>query len=145
MITIKVNFPFFDFLAPPAIVEITAEDDVAFEEPVTLQCNATVVRGVTSNLNFQWFVTRSESRFFRRSVRTVTDVTGSPMENSIIYNDYLVLTALNISDHGDIYTCEVSISNSTISFSNISSGSFELDFPGKIQSHGSSYDLYFHK
>ena len=106
---------------------------------MTLQCNATVVRGVTSNLNFQWFVTSS---FFRRSVRTVTDVTGSPMGNSIIYNDYLDLPALNISDRGDIYTCEVSISNSTISFSSISSGSFELDFPGKIQSHGSSYDLY---
>ena len=96
------------------------------------------MKGVTSNLNFQWFVTSSESVFFRRSVRTVTDVTGSPIGNSIIYNDYLVLSALNISDRGNVYTCEVRISNSTVSFSSISSGSFELDFPGKIRSH---YDL----
>ena len=135
----RVNLRFFDFLVPPAIVEITAEDDIAFGEPVTLQCNATVVRGVTSNLNFQWFITSNESVFFRRSVRTITDVIGSPIGNSIIYNDYLVLSALNVSDRGDIYTCEVRISNSTVSFSDISSGSFELDFPGKIYSH---YDLY---
>ena len=124
------------------MVEITTEDDVALEETVTLQCNATVVRGVTSNLEFQWFVTSSESRFFNRSIRIVTDVIGSPMGNSVIYNDYLDLPALNAFDRGDIYTCEVRISNSTLSFSNISSSSFELDFPGKIHFQGL---IWWHK
>ena len=44
-------------LAPPPIVEITTGDDVALGEPVTLECTATVTRGITSDLEFQWFIT----------------------------------------------------------------------------------------
>ena len=111
-------------------MEITAEDDVALGESITLKCNATVVRGVTSNLDFQWFVT--SNGFFRRSVRSVTDIMGSFNNNSVMYSDFLTLPALNSSNRGDNYTCEVRISNSTINFLTRSAGSLELDFPSKI-------------
>ena len=115
-------------IAPPPIVEITTGDNVALGEPVTLECTATVTRGITSDLEFLWFVTTNG--FFTRLVRNVTDV-GSPNNNSVIYRDFLSLPALNTSNRGDNYTCEVTISNSSISFLNSNTVSFELDFPSK--------------
>ena len=117
-------------LAPPPIVEITTGDDVALGEPVTLECTATVTRGITSDLEFQWFITTRG--FFTRLVRSVTDVEGSPNNNnSVLYRDFLALPALNTFNRGDNYACEVTISNSSISFLNSNTGSFELDFPSK--------------
>ena len=116
------------YLAPPPIVEITTGDDVALAEPVTLKCTATVTRDITSNLDFQWFVTTNG--FFTRLVRSVTDI-GSSNNNSVIYRDFLSLPALNASNRGDNYTCEVTISNSSISFLNSNTVSFELDFTSK--------------
>ena len=118
-------------LAPPPIVEITTGDDVALGEIVTLECTATVTRGITSDLDFQWFA--NTNGFFTRLVRSVTGVEGSPNNNndSVAYRDFLTLLALNTTNRGDNYTCEVTISNSSISFLNSSAGSFELDFPSK--------------
>lgn len=112
-------------------MEITTGDDVALGESVTLECTATVTRGITSDLDFQWFV--NTNGFFTRLVRSVTDVEGSPNnDDSVIYRDFLTLPALNTSNRGDNYTCEVTISNSSISFlSSNNTGSFELDFPSK--------------
>ena len=120
----------FLYVAPPAIVQVTNRDNVALNESVTLECIATVVRGVTSNLNFQWFLTGS--RVFRRTVRIATNVTGNVSNTSITFRDFLAVPTLNTFNRGDIYTCEVEISNSSINFSNTSAGSFELDFPSKI-------------
>ena len=118
------------YVAPSAIVEVTTEDNIALGESITLECNATVVRGVTSNLDFQWFVTNNG--FVRRLVRSMTNVTGNPNNISTIYRDFLDLPALNASNRGDIYTCEVKINNSNINFLNTSADSLELDFPSKI-------------
>jgi len=120
----------FLYVAPPAIVQVTNRDNVALNESVTLECIATVVRGVTSNLNFEWFL--SGSRVFRRTVRIATDVAGNASNTSITFRDFLAVPTLNTFNRGDIYTCEVEISNSSINFSNRSAGSFELDFPSKI-------------
>ena len=111
-------------------MEVTTEDNIALGESIMLECNATVVRGVTSNLDFQWFVTNNG--FFRRLVRSVTNVTGNPNNISTIYRDFLDLPVLNASNRGDIYTCEVNINNSNIYFLNTSAGSLELDYPSKI-------------
>ena len=53
---------YLNFLVPPAVVEVTSRDNIAFGESVTLECTATVVRDITSSLDFQWFVT--SNRFF---------------------------------------------------------------------------------
>ena len=113
-------------------MEITTGDDVVLGEPVTLECTATVTRGITSDFDFQWFVITDG--FFTRLVRSVTDVGGiqSPNNNSVIYTDFLSLPALTTSDRGNVYTCEVTINNPNINVSNNSIGSFELDFASKI-------------
>ena len=123
---------FLHFLVPPAIVEITTEDDIAFGESVTLECTAAVVRGVTSGLQFQWFVT-SYNGLFRKLVRNVANVAGNSSNKTIIYKDVLVLPSLDKSVRGSIYTCIVGISNSSISFLNRSSSSLQLNFTGKIR------------
>ena len=133
------------FIVPPASVKITTKDDVAlnFGESVTLECTATVVRGVTSGLHFQWLLISNSkynetSRRIQTPVRNVTVVTQSANNGTIIYKDFLTLPPLKRSHLGNIYICEVEISNpkgvtnSRINYFYRRNSRFMLNFPGKI-------------
>ena len=74
-------------------------------EPFTLQCNATIVRGITGTVDIIW--TTGDTQ-----VRKVNNVTASSNINSTsVYNDLFIIPSLNISDIGNVYQCEVLINS----------------------------------
>ena len=77
----------------------------AIDEPLTLQCTATIVRGITSAVDIIWITGDTQ-------VRRVNNVTASSNINSTsVYNDSLIIPSLNISDIRSVYQCEVLINS----------------------------------
>ena len=74
-------------------------------QPLMLQCDATIVRGINSTVDIIW--TTGDTQ-----VRRVNNVTASSNINSIsVYNDSFIIPSLNISDIGSVYQCEVLINS----------------------------------
>ena len=67
-----------------------------------MECNATVVRGVTSRLDFTW---RSDSRIVRTAEGTRSTV------NRLMYIDNYTTGMLNEGDIGVVYYCTASLDN----------------------------------
>ena len=84
---------------------MTAVGTPTFNQPLILQCTATIVRGITSRVDIIW--TTGDTQ-----VRRVNNVTASSNINSAsLYNDSFIIPSLNISDIGSVYQCEVLINS----------------------------------
>ena len=84
---------------------MTAVSISAINEPLTLQCTATIVRGISNAVDIIW--TTGDTQ-----VRRVNNVTASSNINSTsVYNDSFIIPSLNISDIGSVYQCEVLINS----------------------------------
>ena len=93
------------YIGPIFNAEITATSNPTIYQPLILQCNATIVRGITSTVDIIW--TTGDTQ-----VRRVNNVTASSNINSTsVYNDSFIIPSLNISDIGKIYQCEVMINS----------------------------------
>ena len=110
----------FVYVVPtPTISVTTTPDTQTVGESLTLQCNVTAVRGITSNVNIVW---RSGGTEFRRE-----SVSSNQMGNSLIYLDSYTVQ-LNTTDEGRVIQCEVVINASPPV---MTSGSITLDVTGK--------------
>ena len=82
-------------------VEATAANSPTIYQPLMLQCNATIVRGITSTVDIIW--TTGDTQ-----VRRVNNVTASSNINSTsVYNDSFIIPSLNISEIESVHQCEV--------------------------------------
>ena len=80
---------------------ITTANIPTIYQPLTLQCTATIVRGITGTVDIIW--TTGDAQ-----VRRVNNVTASSnIISASVYNDLLIIPSLNISDIGNVYECEV--------------------------------------
>ena len=96
---------FFIFVDPIISLEVTAANNPTIYQPLTLQCTATIVRGITGTVDIVW--TTGDTQ-----VRRVNNVTASSNINSIsVYNDSFITPSLNISDIGSVYQCEVLVNS----------------------------------
>ena len=87
------------------LIKLMTTTDPAVYQPLTLQCNATIVRGITSTVDIIW--TTGDTQ-----VRRVNNVTASSNINSTsVYNDSFIIPSLDISDIGSTYQCEVLINS----------------------------------
>ena len=75
--------------------------DPVVDRPLILQCNATIVRGITSTVDIIW--TTGDTQ-----VRRVNNVTAN---STSVYIDSLIIPLLGISDIGSTYQCEVLINS----------------------------------
>ena len=99
------NLCTYVYVGPIFNAEITATSNPTIYQPLILQCNATIVRGITSTVDIIW--TTGDTQ-----VRRVNNVTASSNMDSIsAYNDSFVIPSLNISDIGKVYQCEVMINS----------------------------------
>ena len=74
-------------------------------QPLILQCNATIVRGITSTVDIIWTTDNT-------LVRRVNNVIASSYINSLsIYNDSFIIPSLDISDIENTYQCEVLVNS----------------------------------
>ena len=93
----------------------------AIDEPLTLQCTATIVRGITSTVDIIW--TTGDTQ-----VRRINNVTAISYINSTsLYYDSLIIPPLNVDDIGSVYECEVLV-NSVIPTKDVAD--FVIPIPG---------------
>ena len=84
---------------------MTAVSIPAIDEPLILQCNATIVRNITGTVDIIW--TTGDTQ-----VRRVNNVTASSNINSTsVYNDSFIIPSLSLGDIGSVYQCEVLINS----------------------------------
>ena len=70
-------------------------------QPLTLECNATAVRGITSRVNFVWKRGDNElQRSERASVNTTNPI-------SVLYHEFYTIPQLNTTDDGTTVSCNV--------------------------------------
>ena len=115
---------------PVIIVEVTAVSTPMIDQPLILQCSATIVRYITGTIDIVW-TTRDTQ------IRRVNNVTTSSNFNSTsLYSDSFIIPSLDISDIGSVYQCEVLINS-------IIPASAETDF--SIPFSGMYACAYIHK
>ena len=109
-------------LVPVPNVIVTTSNTQTVGEPTTLECNVTVVRGITSRVDIVW---SSDNVELKRSEAVDASTTSS---NSTIYSDQYIISQVNTTDHGRVYQCKVVI-NTSLQVSAV--GMVTLDVYGK--------------
>ena len=100
---------------------MTAPNTQTVGQPLTLQCEVTTVRGITSRVDIMW---SSGGTVLRR----MNDTTATTMGNSLVYTDSYTISQLSTTDEGRMIQCEVVINASP---SVMASDSITLDVTGE--------------
>jgi len=91
-------------IGPIIGVEVIATNPV-INQPLILQCNATIVSDITTTIDIIWTTGNTQ-------IRRVNNVTAvNSINSSSVYNDSLIISSLNISDIGSVYQCEVLVNS----------------------------------
>ena len=109
------------FLVPTPIVNVTAPNTQTVGQSLTLQCEVTTVRGITSEVDIVW---SSDSMELNRT----DNISSITMDNSLVYTDSYTISQLSTDDEGRDYWCEVVI-NSDPKITNYANA--KLDVSGK--------------
>ena len=96
--------PFFIILylvSTPRFVNITVISTQTVGQPLTLECNVTTVRGITSRVDVVWSSNGSE---LKRIEGASVSFTSENLETYTVIYDAM---QLNTSDDGRVFQCEV--------------------------------------
>ena len=85
-------------LVPTPTVVVTAPSTQIVGQSLTMQCEVTTVRGITSGVEIIW---RSGSTELER----VNDTTPTTIGNSLVYTDSYTISSLETSDEGRVIMC----------------------------------------
>ena len=102
---------------------VNAPNTQTVGQSLTLQCEVTTVRGITSRVDIVW---SSDGTVLRR----MNNVSSTTMDNSLVYTDSYTISQLSTTDDGRVIQCEVVINTSP---SVMASDSITLDVTGKNQ------------
>ena len=119
-------------LVPTPTVSVTALNTQTVGQSITLQCEVTTVRGITSRVDIVW---SSGGGVLERTNGT----TATTMDNSLVYTDSYTISQLSTTDEGRVIQCEVVINASP---SVLASDSITLDVTGTCMIYATPfYDL----
>ena len=102
-------------------VSVTAPNTQIVGQSLTLQCEVTTTRGITSRVDIVWISGDTE-------LQRMNDVSSTTMVNSLVYTDSYTILQLSITDEGRVIQCEVVINSSQ---SVMASDSITLDVTGE--------------
>ena len=124
------------YAVPTPTVSVTVLNNQTVGQSLTLQCEVTTVRGITSRVDIVW---RSDGTELER----INNITVSMVNISVVYSENYTISQLSTSDHGRIIECDVVINNSIIN-----TGTNKLNVFGKFLKthlcmHSSLFTLYF--
>ena len=108
-------------LVPTPNVTVIALNTQTVGQSLTLQCEVTTVRGITSRVDIVW---NGGGTVLRR----MNDVSSTTMDNSLVYTDSYTISQLSTTDEGRVIQCEVVINASP---SVMASDSITLDVTGE--------------
>ena len=100
---------------------MTAPNTQTVGQSLTLQCEVTTVRGITSRVDIVWSSDGTE-------LERMNDVSSNTMGNSLVYTDFYTISQLSTTDDDRVIQCEVVIN---ASLSVMASDSITLDVTGK--------------
>ena len=109
-----------NILVPTPTVSVTALNNQTVGQSLTLQCEVTTVRGITSGVDIVW----SSNGTVLRSINGATATMGNPL----IYIDSYNISLLNTSHDGRVYECQAVINSSP---SEMATDDITLDVIGK--------------
>ena len=87
---------------PDPIVNITTLNDQLVGQSLTLQCNVTTVRGITSGVDIVWSSSGIE-------LERMNDVSSTTLNDLSVYIDTYMIPMLNTSHNTREYQCTVLI------------------------------------
>ena len=108
-------------IVPTPTVSVTAPNNQIVGQSLTLQCEVTAVRGITSRVDIVW---SSDGGILRRVNNTNATMDGG----SLVYTDSYTISQLNTTDEGRVIQCEVVINTSPPV---MASNNVTLDVTGK--------------
>ena len=100
---------------------MTAPNTQTVGQSLTLQCEVTTVRGITSRVDIVWSSDGME-------LERMNGVSSTMMGNSLVYTDSYTISQLSTTDDGRVIQCEVVINASTPATANDST---TLDVTGE--------------
>ena len=83
---------------------MTAPNNQTVGQSLTLQCEATIVRGITSRVDIVWSSGGTELQRM--------NVSSTMTNNSLVYTDSYTISLLSTTDDGNVIQCEVVINTS---------------------------------
>ena len=91
------------YLVPRPNVSVTALNDTqTVGQSLTLQCEVTAVRGITSGVDIVWSSGDVERQ-------RMNNVPSTMMSSSLVYTNSYTISQLNTTDEGRVIQCEVVI------------------------------------
>ena len=90
------------FSVPTPTVSITVLNIQTVGQLLTLQCEVTTVRGITSRVDIVW---SSNSTDLER----MNNVSSTTIDNSLVYTHSYTISQLSTTDDGRVIQCEVMI------------------------------------
>ena len=100
---------------------MTTPDTQTVGQSLTLQCEVTTVRGITSRVDIVWSSGGTE-------LERMNDVSSTMMSDSLVYTDSYTISQLSTTDEGRVIQCEVVIN---VSPSVMANDSITLDVTGE--------------
>ena len=113
----------FYIIVPIPNVTVTAPNNQPVGQSLTLQCNVTTVRGITSRVDIVW-----RNSIGSNELQRMDNVSSTTMDNSLVYTDSYTISQLSTTDEGRVIQCEVVINASP---SVMASDSITLDVTGE--------------
>ena len=111
------------FTVPTPNINVVALKPQIVGQSLTLECNVTTVKGITSRVDIVWNSNDTElERMEGVNISTTTD-------NSVVYRDIYTISQLTTTDNGTMYQCEVVINTSSPVMANYSV-TLQLDVMG---------------
>ena len=110
-----------DITVPTSTVRVTALNTQTVGQSLTLQCEVTTVRGITSRVDIVWSTGGTE-------LQRMNNVSSTTMDNSLVYTDSYTISQLSTTDDGRVIQCEVVINASPPV---MASDSITLDITGE--------------
>ena len=111
----------FIYLVPTPTVSVTAPNIQTVGQSLTLQCEVTAVRGITSSVDIVWNSGGME-------LERMNNVSSTKMDNSLVYTHSYTISQLSTTDDGRVIQCEVVINASP---SVMATDSITLDVTGE--------------
>ena len=112
-------------IVPNPTVSVTAPNTQTVGQSLTLQCEVTTVRGITSSTSVNIVWSNSDGGTVLRRMNGVSSTT---MTNSLVYTDSYTISLLSTTDEDRVIQCEVVINASP---SVMASDSITLDVTGE--------------
>ena len=103
---------------------VTAPNTQTVGQPLTLTCNATTVRGITSGLDIVW-------RRGINIIKTLENLVPTAINSLLLYTDTFTILPLSTDDDGRDYECRLVLHTSPVINS---SGIITIDVSGRYSS-----------